>query len=376
MDAANSHFFRPLMERTLLAALLHGPEIYDLNYWNTASTEESVEIFWPGYPDDLKHHVNEVAIRAVGDLWLRLIYPTEMRQPRRAGAVPVLPLRPDAANVPFPDLRIRPDSHTFLPVSFQGHMFGRLVLNLVRVHMVDEPVAYLAGHFNEFAVAAVGLLAMPQLVPDEFFTIGKLVLEAVAEAVEKLFPAALVDVPESDETALIPGGGIPVELYLDHLCKLFCDCLDMALQQARHIQEASDTFDRFLTCRSLGRQMTVLTITQLDMTLPEPLMNLLRDLRMKASLLAGELALFRDASKKNQTAKTALERARRNYRVLWGGLSGCTHCGADQGKLFMCSGCLRTAFCSVECQTSTWEQHRPVCTSLQAVRQPADQPQS
>lgn len=107
-----------MMEKTLLAALLHGPEIYDLHFWNSAAPELSMEIYWPGYPEQKpKPPVNEVALRAVGDLWLRLIYPLEMRQPPRAGAVPVLPLRPDPANVPLPDLRVRPDAHNFVRAS-------------------------------------------------------------------------------------------------------------------------------------------------------------------------------------------------------------------------------------------------------------------
>lgn len=37
-------------------------------------------------------------------------------------------------------------------------MLGRLVLNLIRARLVDQPLVYLAGHYNEYAVAAGMLL--------------------------------------------------------------------------------------------------------------------------------------------------------------------------------------------------------------------------
>lgn len=40
----------------------------------------------------------------------------------------------------------------------------------------------------------------------------------------------------------------------------------------------------------------------------------------------------------------------------------CTFCSKQDVKLFKCSSCRCTLYCSKECQASDWKKHKPVCT--------------
>ena len=39
----------------------------------------------------------------------------------------------------------------------------------------------------------------------------------------------------------------------------------------------------------------------------------------------------------------------------------CAHCQAKEKKLFMCTGCSRTYYCSRECQKAAWGKHKAQC---------------
>lgn len=46
--------------------------------------------------------------------------------------------------------------------------------------------------------------------------------------------------------------------------------------------------------------------------------------------------------------------------------SSCAHCDRSNCELLQCSACLRTVYCSAECQRANWKLHRDACRRMQA----------
>ena len=48
-------------------------------------------------------------------------------------------------------------------------------------------------------------------------------------------------------------------------------------------------------------------------------------------------------------------------RVVWEGLRKCGYCGKSDGTLKSCSKCRLASYCSKECQTAAWPEHKKEC---------------
>lgn len=76
----------------------------------------------------------------------------------------------------------------------------------------------------------------------------------------------------------------------------------------------------------------------------------------------GRYAVTLDAEEEGAAGRTiAVLPAKLKMAQKDGRTNVCNMCGVESAKLQRCMGCLRVGYCSAECQTASWAEHKPAC---------------